>query len=558
MAHAFASGFPGMADNLNGDLGQSSHSEFSQALQNNSAGQSMSSMYASDAQRLLNASSMQQAEYGANGVSGLGSIQPNWQGQQASMQPSDLNAYGTDYDNFLANNGLGVKSQRPGPSPGMPPLSRGPSGLDLMAAGQQNGTAPQRCPPNIQQMFANMTRSPSNGQLAALKPYLPPGLSDEQSFSRGLQGGVPTAAMLPQGYSAAGQPPPRSDNRTPPVGAGYNGDASRDPQPGDWPAPEGNHLVSHSSGLSNAFSGAGKLAPADIQQLLNSMGKYPASAPEPIGRPASRVSNAGGASASRHASGGSLSEMLAAQPKGSPGGASTAHDFPAGHSPPNTQPADALPPPANSEPGQEAPPPATTAGPEVEAGPGLSAFAALANMALEDAPAEGVEGQPPASTVSTMAGQAPLAPNLFDPSYAVPAGNANLASHLMDPASLAGGGGAARAPELGPGLGGLDMTAMQQLQQQLGGNASYNDIMEAMRLNAQQQALAQQRMQATRAGVFLLEGNKVFLALPDFFVGANIDGWHCKTVYALMAARIPMLLAAALCIRRCDQRCGIC
>ena len=504
MAHAFASGFPGMADNLSGDLGQSSHSEFSQALHNNNAGQSMSSMYANEVQRSLNASSVQHAEHGVNGVSGVGSTQQNWHAQQASMQPSVLNAYGTDYDTFLANNGLGVKSQRP-QVPGMPPLSRGGSGMDLLAAGQQNGTAQQRRPPNIQQMFANMTRSPSNGQLAALKPYLPPGLSDEQAFSRGLQAGVPTAALLPQGYNAVGQPPPRSDNRTPPLAPAaqdHNGEPGRDLPPGGWPPREGNHLVSQSSGLSNAYSGAVKLAPSDIQQLLNSMGNYPASMPEQISRPASRASSVGGPSASRHPSGASLAEILAAQPKDSPGAASTAQDFRAGVSPPDGQSMDG-PPSPKPELGREGPPPATTAAAESETESGRSAFAEVANVALDEGVPEDANGQPPASTVSTMAGQAPLAPNLFDPSYAVPTGNAALNNHLMDPASLAtsGGGAAARAPELAGGLGGLDMTAMQQLQQQLGGNASYNEIMEAMRMNAQQQALAQQRMQAARAGV---------------------------------------------------------
>lgn len=492
MAHAFANGFPGMAGNLNGDLGQGSLADFSQALHGNSAGQSMSSMYADHTRRSMSASTLQQADLGGNMVPGLGSAQHNWLAQQAGSQPSGLAAHGSDYDNFLASAGLGVKSQRPQSVPGIPPLSRGNSGMDLLASAQQNGMVPQRHSPNIPHMFANMTRAPSNGQLTAVKPYLPPGLAEDQSFSRGL---------LPQDFNASAQPPPRSDNQTPPVAAaqGHLGEAGRDAPVGDWPLGRGN-LVSHSSGLINAFPGT-NLAPEDIQQLLNSMGNYPASMPEQISRPNSRASNTGATGAAHHASGGSVAEMLGQQqPKGSPPTASAAQGAPAENPLSKGNGLDA--PPPTSEPGGEGePPPATKAAETEEHGMGMSAFAAVANMALdEDAPkAQDVEdGQPPASTVSTMAGQAPLAPNLFDPSYAVPPGNSTLNNPLLDPAGLAT---AARAQDYPGGLPNLDMNAMQQLQQQLGGNASYNDIMEIMRLQAQQQALAQQRMQAARAGV---------------------------------------------------------
>ncbi len=492
MAHAFANGFPGMAGNLNGDLGQGSLADFSQPLHGNNAGQSMSSMYADHTRRSMSASTLQQADLGANMVPGLGSGQHNWLAQQADTQASGLAAHGSDYDNFLASAGLGVKSQRPQSVPGMPPLSRSNSGMDLLASAQQNGTLPQRHSPNIPHMFANMTRAPSNGQLTAVKPYLPPGLADDQSFSRGL---------LPQGFNASAQPTPRCDNQTPPVAAaqGHNGEAGRDAPVGDWPVGRAN-LVSHSSGLINPFPGT-NLAPEDIQQLLNSMGKYPASMPEQISRPSSRASNAGATGAARHASGGSVAEMLAAQqPRNSPPTASAAQAAPTEN--PMSEGNGLEAPPPKSEPGGEGKPlSATQAVEATEHEVGVSAFAAVANVALDDDASKGQDGaggQPPASTVSTMAGQAPLAPNLFDPSYAVPPGTSTLNNPLLDPASLAT---AARAQDYPAGLPSLDMNAMQQLQQQLGGNASYNDIMEIMRLQAQQQALVQQRMQAARAGL---------------------------------------------------------
>ena len=490
MAHAFANGFPGMAGNLNGDLGQGSLADFSQALHGNNAGQSMSSMYADHTRRSMNGSTLQQSDLGANMGPGLGSGQHNWLAQQADSQPSGLAAHGSDYDNFLASAGLGVKSQRPQSVPGMPPLSRGNSGMDLLA--QQNGTMPQRHSPNIPHMFANMTRAPSNGQLNAVKPYLPPGLADDQSFSRGL---------LPHGFNASAQPPPRSDSQTLPVAAahGHFGEAGRDTQGGDWPLGRGNR-VSHSSGLNMAFPGS-NLAPEDIQQLLNSMGNYPAGTPEQISRPSSRASNAGATGAVRHASGGSVGEMLAAQqPRNSPPTASAAERAPA-ENPLSDGNGPEAPLPKSDSGVEGEPPPATQAAETAEHAAGVSAFAAVANVALDEDAAkaqDGADGQLPASTVSTMAGQAPLAPNLFDPSYAVPPGNSTLNNPLLDPASLAT---AARAQDYPAGLPNLDMNAMQQLQQQLGGNASYNDIMEIMRLQAQQQALAQQRMQAARAGV---------------------------------------------------------
>lgn len=484
MAHAFASDFPGMAGNLNGDVGQNKHVDYSQALHGNGAVQNMSSMYADHPRRSVSTSVLQRAEFGMNGVSGLPGSQQNWHPQQP--QVLEFAAQATDYDTFLANNGLGVKSQRTQPVPGMPPLSRG-SAVDFLTASQQNGTVLQRRVPNAQQMFANMTRSPSTGQLPALKPYLLPGMGDEQSVSRSLHAGVPMDALLPQSSPAFGQAPLHSDVAG---SQGLNAEAGA-----------GKHLVSHSSGLN--MPSAGNMAAGDIQQLLNNMGmgNYPASAPEHISRPSSRASNAGGPV--RHASGCSTSEMLAAQHKGSPSGADPGL---AGNSPPNGNVVDA-PPPAVSElaPEVSAGGPATSAA-EAEASAGVSAFAAVANMALDDeAPKEQetAGGQPPATTISTMAGSAPLAPNVFDPSYAVPPGNSLLTNQLMDPAApaaAAGAGRAARAPELLAGISGNEMAMMQQLQQQLGGNASYNEILEAMRLNGQQQALAQQRLQAAGAG----------------------------------------------------------
>jgi hypothetical protein len=472
-------------------------------------------MFEDPAQRTASSSALLPAEYvGLNGVSGS---QQQWQPQQTHQQANLAGSRSSDYDNFLASTGLGVKSQLPQPERsqlGIDTLSRDLSGLDFLASGMQNGTLPPQKVSSMQQMLANLSRPPSSGQLPVLKPCLPVGIGDGHGGRTTPQAAdqPPMGASQPSAggdalLGQARQEPPSKHVESGPTAIGANQGLMNDASNAlllDGGASAGiKHLVSQSSDIAALLANSGGIMPADIQQLLSNMAAANANG---ISRPASRNATIGPPPGS----------VPDGQPPVATTGTTNDQGTPQGGQPPHTE-APAVPLVAMQEATQ-----GEAAKPQGMPQPGVTPFAAVAGIALEDNPpvanVQDAPGSTPSAGASTMAAPGQVAPNLFDPPFAAQGGSTG---QVADPS------GAALPTPVGqpevPLGSGVDTALLQQLQQQLGGAASYNDILDFMRLHAQQQALAQQqRVQAARAGaqapvlgMFFLDGCKIFSRLLE-------------------------------------------
>ena len=194
MSHAFPNGLGGSAGNLASEdghsLGQYGSSDLAQPRSGSVDG--LAAMFAEQARRSAGASALQQPDLGANGPN-----QQMWQPQlhqPTGFPQGGIGFGGSDYDNFLASAGLGVKSQQqqqqqqrlpPQQQQGnMGQLLRGNSelfaqlhqGQGLQQHLPQNGGMLQQQQQqhhpgltNIQAMLAGMSRTPSNGQLGPLQ-----------------------------------------------------------------------------------------------------------------------------------------------------------------------------------------------------------------------------------------------------------------------------------------------------------------------------------------------------------------------------------------------------
>lgn len=515
MAHAFAGAFTSSASNLNGEAGQNgpqSHLDYGLVRHGSTPGDHMTSMFPDQGRpdqgrRSASASALQQADYaGLNGVSG----QQMWQAQQAEQHGNMPGGSGSDYDNFLASAGLGVKSQMPeagGGEAGIEAMARD-KGLEFLGPALQNGTIPPKRVPSVQQMLASMGRTPSSGQLAALKPYLPAGIGDGQGGRSTSQASEPLCSQpsMSSGINhfLSGQDQLNNIQTNQSTGEqcfkhvesglttlvanqGFKTDAANGPMAGGLGMkPMGGQPPDFAA----MFANAGNLGPADFQHLLNTMAMANANgsaAPQDrvVSRPASR--NSTGTPTRGNASADAQPPPTSAGQEPDQGGGcgGSAQN-------PESQPMSSEAPP---QPAAQAPDIPKPQDPMMAATP----FAAMAGSSLEDEAVHKLAQEvsasiTPSSSVSTMAGQGQVAPNLFDPPFALPGG---LAAQVVE----SSGGGLTS-----PGADQAATLDVNMLQQMLGGNASYNDILEAMRLQAaQQQALAQGRAQAGRPGMLPLK-----------------------------------------------------
>ena len=377
----------------------------------------------------------------------------------------------TEYDNFLAITGLGVKM----PSQGSEAASRLGLGSEL---DRLKGQPQQGIPASLQDYLNGMTRPPSTGQIPNLHSRLPPptslnmlhpdlasppGIGQEHQQTPGGLRGNP---MLANGVQHA-QP----ENAEAPPEAGTKPTEDKNEQA--LPAPA-----------------------ADIQQLL-----FNISMPQMNGvsRSSSRNSilNFNGMSAA--AGGGSLADALAAvQPQPSVLPKAGAKDG-------EPAAAQAVQPAAESE----APAVTQMDAPLPSLQPGISAFAAVADSPLaedaskaapaaRDAPAQqdaphAYQALPPPQVKPGALAGPQLAQNLFDPPFPKVASSSSFTadSHALRPVS-AQEGLLSRIPN-------PEHAALLQQLQQFAPEASNEDLLRALHTHILQQAQLQQRNSAPTA-----------------------------------------------------------
>ena len=379
----------------------------------------------------------------------------------------------TEYDNFLAVAGLGVKM----PSQGSETASRLGLGSEL---DRLKGQPQQGIPASLQEYLNGMTRPPSSGQILnlhsrpppptsinMLHPDLPPspGISQEHQQASGGTLGNP---MLANGFQHA-----QRGNAAVPPESGTKAMEERSEQALPTPAP-------------------------DIQQLL-----FNISMPQMNGvsRSSSRNSilNVHGMPAS--VGGGSFAEVLAAvqpQPAALPKAAAQDGESSAGQA---AQPAAA----------SEAPAAALSKAPALSLQPGISAFAAVADSPLdEDAnkaalpaseapaqqdalPASAFQALPPPQVKPGALAGPQLAQNLFDPPFPTVASSNSFTAE----------GPAARPAGAQEGLlsrvSNPEHAALLQQLQQFAPEASHEDLLRALHTHILQQAQLQQRNSAPAA-----------------------------------------------------------
>lgn len=376
----------------------------------------------------------------------------------------------TEYDNFLAITGLGVKL----PSQGSDAGSRLGASSDLDRLKQQ---PQQGIPPSLQEYLNGMSRPTSSGQILNLHSRLPqpvsshtnypehappPGISqDHQQNAKELPGSI-AAQMGSNGFQAA------------------QADHAMAPESGAKPTDEKEQALP---------------APAsDIQQLL-----FNISMPQMngISRSSSRSSILNLNSAPPAPATASIADVLAAvQPQPQP---------------PKTDPSSTdAPAPEAPQPVQASDGPETTPSGAPSLQPGISAFAAVADspldedaskapMAASGAPAQqdaprATQALPPPQVKPGALGGPQLAQNLFDPPFPTVASSS---SFTAEPPAI---------QRLGSGQDGLlsrvpnpEHAALLQQLQQFAPEASNEDLLRALHTHILQQAQLQQRASAQQA-----------------------------------------------------------
>ncbi len=425
---------------------------------------------------MLNAADRQPPGSEPNGETGMGQ-NGGLHGQLVYHQDnSAISRPGnTEYDNFLAITGLGVKM----PSQGSETASRLGLGSEL---DRLKGQPQQGIPASLQEYLNGMTRPPSSSQIPNLHSRLPPpssinmlhsdlppppGISQEHQHAPG--GALGISHMLANGFQHA-QP----------------GNAAGPPESGTKPTEEKSEHAPP--------------APAtDIQQLL-----FNISMPQMNGvsRSSSRNSilNLNGMPAA--GVGGSLADVLAAvqpQPTAQPKADAQDGEAPAAQA---AQPAGASEDPAAAE-GES---------PQASLQPRISAFAAVADSPLdEDAskaqpaaseapaqqdnalPASAFQALPPPQVKPGALAGPQLAQNLFDPPFPTVASSSSFTAEgpAVRPAS-AQEGLLSRIPN-------PEHAALLQQLQQFAPEASPEDLLRALHTHILQQAQLQQRNSAPAA-----------------------------------------------------------
>lgn len=468
MTQALAYGFPPSSDNGN-ETSQSFGLEANFNVGQDSRPPGTLSV------NMLNAADRQPPASEPNGETGMGQ-NGGLHGQLVYHQDnSAISKPGnTEYDNFLAIAGLGVKM----PSQGSDTASRLGLGSEL---DRLKGQPQQGIPASLQEYLNGMTRPPSSGQIPNLHSRLsqptsmnmlhsdlppPPGISQEHQQAPG--GALGISHMLANGFQHA-QPE----------------NAAVPPEPGAKPMEE-----------------KGEQAPptpaTDIQQLL-----FNISMPQMNGvsRSSSRNSilNPNGMPAG--GVGGSLANVLAAvqpQPTAPPKADAQDGEPAAGQ---DAQPAGA----------SDAAAAAQGESPKPSLQPGVSAFAAVADSPLdEDAskappaaseapaqqdglPASAFQALPPPQVKPGALAGPQLAQNLFDPPFPTVASSSSFTAEgpAVRPAS-AQEGLLSRIPN-------PEHAALLQQLQQFAPDASPEDLLRALHTHILQQAQLQQRNSAPAA-----------------------------------------------------------
>ena len=465
MTQALAYGFPPSSDNAN-ETSQSFGHEANFNVSQDSRPPGTLSVNMLDAADRQPRVSEPNGETGVGQNGGLHGQLVYHQDNTAISRPGN-----TEYDNFLAITGLGVKM----PSQGSEATSRLGLGSEL---DRLKGQPQQGIPASLQEYLNGMTRPPSSGQIPNLHSRLtpptslnmlhpdlasPPGIAQEHQQT---PGGTRGSSMLANGLQHA-----QSENATAP------------PQPETKPMEETTEQALP--------------APAkDIQQLL-----FNISMPQinGVSRSSSRNSmlNLNGMPAAGVA--GSLAEALAAvQPQPAVLPKADAKD---------AEPAEAqaVQPAAESE----APAMIQMGASALSLQPGISAFAAVADSPLADdaskaapaasnAPAQqdaphAYQALPPPQVKPGALAGPQLAQNLFDPPFPTVASSSSFTADgpAVRPAS-AQEGLLSRIPN-------PEHVAILQQLQQFAPEASNEDLLRALHTHILQQAQLQQRNSAPAA-----------------------------------------------------------
>lgn len=484
MTQALAYGFPSSSDNGN----ETSQSFGLEANFNVSQDSRPPGTLSVD---MLNAADRQAPVLEPNGETGMGQ-NGGLHGQLVYHQdnPAISRPGNTEYDNFLAIAGLGVKM----PSQGSETASRLGLGSEL---DRLKGQPQQGIPTSLQECLNGMTRPPSSGQILNLHSRPPPSTSTDM---------LHPALPPPPGISQEHQQAPGGMLGNPMLANGFqhaqHGNAAILPESGTKPMEE-------------KIEQALPAQPPNIQQLL-----FNISMPQMNGvsRSSSRNSilNLNGMPAS--VGGGSLADVLATvQPQPATLAKADAQDGEpaAGQA---AQPAAA----------PEAPAAALSKAPALSLQPGISAFAAVADSPLdEDAnkaavPASGAPAQqdalpasafqalpPPQVKPGALAGPQ-LAQNLFDPPFPTVASSNSFTAE----------GPAARPVSAQEGLlsriPNPEHAALLQQLQQFAPEASHEDLLRALHTHILQQAQLQQRNSAPPAA----QNGQLLLPTP-------LGGYRC-------------------------------
>ncbi len=468
MTQALAYGFPSSSDNGN-ETSQSFGLEANFNVSQDSRPQGTLSV------NMLNAADRQPAASEPNGETGMGQ-NGGLHGQLVYHQDNSAVSKpgNTEYDNFLAIAGLGVKMPSQGDTASRLGLG---SELDRLKGQPQQGI-----PASLQEYLNGMTRPPSSGQIPNLhsRPTPPtsinmlhsdlpppPGISQEHQQAPG-GGTLGISHMLANGFQHA-QPE----------------NAAVAPESGTKPMEERSEQ-------------APPAPAADIQQLL-----FNISMPQMNGvsRSSSRNSilNLNGMAAG--GGGGSLADVLAAvqpQPTAQPKADAQEGEPAAGQA---AQPAGA----------SEAPAAGQGESPPLSLQPRISAFAAVADSPLdEDAskappaaseapaqqdalPASAFQALPPPQVKPGALAGPQLAQNLFDPPFPTVASSSSFTAE----------GPAARPASAQEGLllriSNPEHAALLQQLQQFAPEASPEDLLRALHTHILQQAQLQQRNSAPAA-----------------------------------------------------------